>query len=1041
MHAFSGSSQHSVEESKAVPEHPGLARELSSSTVSASMESLDLSMAPSVPNVTIPTHADTLPTDPAAPQTVAPPKFPQAQQEKEETEMYAKLKAARNSGQPEAVAEAVAQFRTMTVDPTIAEYNMALDALRSTRRVGEPLHLLLEVYNEMLRRGLSPNARTYGVLLEALTGRDYEVTKSLANVSLEARRQPPYGSRLAAGLTHSEEIINARVKQYKSENNFASAMTLFEALVGLVGNRAIPVNIYLVLLRSCSQHANVKAALHVWNQLSKRPDVQIPPLAYLYLITVFAKTKDIARATATFDEFRKACAEGSLPWTTAPQKNPKLLAYQTRNSQTIQVQVYNKMIETHFMCGEHSSALALLEEMMDSPADPKSFTLADIPPPASSTYTQIITGFCQANDIPSALTWFEKLLAQPAPPAGQNINMYQSAREPGRPDRFAWRVLLDKLASEGMVADLNRLFVIGLDTSASSVTLGAEEGVIVFNANTAFCSQTTDSKQALECLDLMRHLMKQNLVQPGTHEMVIGLVELFVKHGAVEQAVELVEWQSELQKVNVAPSKYQGPGKEFAHSQVQQTLSYLSATVVSGFGAALPWTMVHRLLNVLQEWSVQLPSEVGAQVLGSYHLALKSGDFGNESNLDWELLVGTAPAFTNAVGIESASQVFVDLLSHMASSGVKLSELSPVIVQQLLTILVGHLGEEGMKDVLCPIAPSIAEAVDAFYPQASSPAMDDAASQTAASESELSQGTQDTLVDTPVIIDPHHSRHVDEWFHTKSSSDDRNRLTAHDGYARYIKGLEQHRYPVPTTFAHLITGFGRLGDVEKVTSLYSDAQRVIGSLEKNKEWQTQSWFTIEDSMIVGLAHAGDLNAAHLHRVRVLEQGGAPSADAYGALIQYVKDTTDDTSSAMALFQESQSRGVRPNIYLYNNIISKLAKARKADYALELFQQMKANQVPTSSITYGALIAACARVGDHHSAEQLFTEMVTQRNFKPRVPPYNTMMQLYTTTKPSRERSLFYYDAMRTAGVRPTAHTYKVCSSFLSLGDIDYLSPL
>jgi pentatricopeptide repeat protein len=45
--------------------------------------------------------------------------------------------------------------------------------------------------------------------------------------------------------------------------------------------------------------------------------------------------------------------------------------------------------------------------------------------------------------------------------------------------------------------------------------------------------------------------------------------------------------------------------------------------------------------------------------------------------------------------------------------------------------------------------------------------------------------------------------------------------------------------------------------------------------------------------------------------------------------------------------------------------------------------MKDSQIQPSSITYGVVIAACARVGDSYSAELLFTEMTSQRNFKPR----------------------------------------------------------
>ena len=51
-------------------------------------------------------------------------------------------------------------------------------------------------------------------------------------------------------------------------------------------------------------------------------------------------------------------------------------------------------------------------------------------------------------------------------------------------------------------------------------------------------------------------------------------------------------------------------------------------------------------------------------------------------------------------------------------------------------------------------------------------------------------------------------------------------------------------------------------------------------------------------------------------------------------------------------------------------------------------------------------------------------MTNSPGYKPRVPPYNTMMQFYITTKPDREKALKYFDAMLRAGVAPTAHTYK-----------------
>ena len=255
----------------------------------------------------------------------------------------------------------------------------------------------------------------------------------------------------------------------------------------------------------------------------------------------------------------------------------------------------------------------------------------------------------------------------------------------------------------------------------------------------------------------------------------------------------------------------------------------------------------------------------------------------------------------------------------------------------------------------------------------------------------------------------------------------RNGVPSSVAYERFEVGRAKGRYPRLETMAQLISALGRDHELEKVQDLYNAAQLLLQSYDNDKDYQSHAWFLVEDHMIVALAHGGEVNAAHVHRARIIEHGGVPSADAYGALIHNVKDTTDDAHNAIALFREARDRGVTPNIFLYNTMISKLAKARKADDALALFYEMKAGGIRPSSVTYGAVIAACCRVGDVASAETLFAEMTSQPGFRPRVPPYNTMMQLYTTTRPDRARTLHYFDAMIAAGIQPSAHTYKASS--------------
>ncbi|RSH87669.1 uncharacterized protein EHS24_000183 [Apiotrichum porosum] len=252
-----------------------------------------------------------------------------------------------------------------------------------------------------------------------------------------------------------------------------------------------------------------------------------------------------------------------------------------------------------------------------------------------------------------------------------------------------------------------------------------------------------------------------------------------------------------------------------------------------------------------------------------------------------------------------------------------------------------------------------------------------------------------------------------------------NIVTPTAAYTAVRQGLANNEVPSPENIGRLIVTIARTGDEPKVNELYSLAQVVLASCVPKERAQARGWCAVEDAMITARCYLGHLEQAGMHRARIIEAGMAPTADAYATMIASSRDSTDDALVARELFDESQALGVVPHLYLYNTIISKLSKARKAEVALELFNHMKAAGIRPSSVTYGAVINACCRVGDAESAAVLFEEMSSQPNFKPRVPPFNTMMQFHLQTRPSRDRVLYYYEAMRNAGVRPSAHTYKL----------------
>ncbi|GAA5892352.1 uncharacterized protein JCM6883_007329 [Sporobolomyces salmoneus] len=245
------------------------------------------------------------------------------------------------------------------------------------------------------------------------------------------------------------------------------------------------------------------------------------------------------------------------------------------------------------------------------------------------------------------------------------------------------------------------------------------------------------------------------------------------------------------------------------------------------------------------------------------------------------------------------------------------------------------------------------------------------------------------------------------------------------------------KFANPVSYGRLVEQLGRQHLVQDVRQVYLIAYSALQAMSNQPEAQSLAWVRLEDQMIIALAQAGELVDVGHHRDRLIQAGCAPSADGYAAMILNMKETTDDAAVALMLFEESQRYNVRPNVYLFNTLISKLSRARRAKEALEYFELMKTFGIKPTSITYGAIINACCKTGDDSAADYLFNEMVTQSDFKPRVPPYNTMMQFYTSTKPDRQRALHYYNELVKAKVAPTGHTYKLLlDAYGSIGEPD-----
>ncbi|CAE6391291.1 unnamed protein product [Rhizoctonia solani] len=969
--------------------------------------------------------------------------------------------------------------------PSTAWFNGALNGLYRTRIPGQPVTDVVRLYNDMLARGVLPDANTYAIVIAVLCERDWEVVRALqaldterirASINVDADPNTP-----ALPLSPSEILTSPLLQEtlpqhaetirlLRAEIHLPAALALFHAAAVFRGfARNLPLATFARLLRACAARGERGGAVRVWEVLEKRDTPNGPskshyvPAVFRHLIATYTSARDIGGAEEVFGEWINATSKGEItgvgagvtflgPTSRASSDDTESEEAAIMASSGGERDVWDEMVVAYAVCGQGARAVELIGKMIDG--------RDGAPKPTAATFSRMIKAFCDSGDVGTAYSWFERLRAM----GGAYT-----------PNIFAWAHIITALGTGGYIREMNALVssLVG-DVSPNTFKMRHAQVRVVVDANivtiergaarfraarsspsnasqpapsrskrpnhAADMAVTEPERQAIFASEsveflfetILPHLptlshahqsgllrdLAQRLVGPGT----IGVV-------SDDQAVNLVvdRAQAEVAAVKVAATGVFG-------DQPQQSLSYhpnpsedLMAITSRAASAA-----VHELLTALY---AARRLELGQHV----RLARAWCDVtaGVPHHLTARGIVDTLPGSQIELSDEDwkliADAFATSLLNEVPVSDAALAALSkgPVHVMNWKDVARGAVHVIGPERTRAAMAEMGTEVI-AFIDSLAAPSPVETGSVVGSPETGFTSAEEEAAYPRPAYspqdhyppsqpyhIDPLQSKFIDEYTLPRTT------VTPLDAFARFQAGMHIGRLPAPETIGRLINALGRLGAVDKVQFLYSAAQHALACLESDKSWQAQAWFQIEDQMVIALAHAERPEAAAVHKSRIIAQGGAPSADAYGALIAGIKNTTDDAHVARELFEEARNLGVPANIFLYNTVISKAARARKAEYALELFHEMRAAGLRPTSVTYGAIIGACCRVGDAETASYLFAEMSSMPNFKPRVPPYNTMMQFFVHTKPNRERCLDYYQAMLDARVHPSAHTYKL----------------
>lgn len=235
------------------------------------------------------------------------------------------------------------------------------------------------------------------------------------------------------------------------------------------------------------------------------------------------------------------------------------------------------------------------------------------------------------------------------------------------------------------------------------------------------------------------------------------------------------------------------------------------------------------------------------------------------------------------------------------------------------------------------------------------------------------------------------------------------------------------RHPRFFTYAKLITAAAKEDRLNLVHDILNLAKQDVPLLPQYRIVR-YGWVTILDAMVAACLTCGQRDLAARYHQDLLDMGAAPTANTFGLYITTLKESTktfDEATEAVKIFLRAKSEGVEPSSFLYNALIGKLGKARRIDDCLFYFSEMRNLGIRPTSVTYGTIVNALCRVSDEKFAEELFEEMESMPNYKPRPAPYHSMMQFFLTTKRDRSKVLSYYERMRAKRIEPTTHTYKL----------------
>ncbi|KAK4763160.1 hypothetical protein SAY86_008928 [Trapa natans] len=231
------------------------------------------------------------------------------------------------------------------------------------------------------------------------------------------------------------------------------------------------------------------------------------------------------------------------------------------------------------------------------------------------------------------------------------------------------------------------------------------------------------------------------------------------------------------------------------------------------------------------------------------------------------------------------------------------------------------------------------------------------------------------------------------------------------------------KYMNKSIYAYLVRALSKLGHASEAHEFFCD-------MWVNHETGDRAAFL---SMLENFCNTGKITEAIDLLENIEEKGIKPDTFMYNMVLSALGKSRKilvSISHIHDLYERMKKNGPTPDIYTYNVLISSFGRAGKVQEAVQVFEELEQSECRPDIISYNSIINCLGKNGDLDEAHIKFKEM-KEKGLSPDVVTYSTLIECFGKTD-RIDMACRLFDEMSGEGCRPNIVTYNILLDCLEM---------